>query len=134
MRRRGGGSIVNLASCGVHQIIPELALSEVVRLATAGFAKYLATQLADEGIRVNSVLPGWIAGERIEDWLRQEAEAHGLDRDAVYASNVAPIPFGRFGEAEDVGTAIAFLASDRAAYITGVALRVDGGWALTPTG
>jgi 3-oxoacyl-[acyl-carrier protein] reductase len=134
LRARGGGSIVNLASCGIDQIIPELALSEVIRLSTAGFAKYLATALAAEGIRVNSVLPGWMAGDRIDDWLEQEARARGVDRDQVYAENAAAIPMGRFGVAADVGNAIAFLVSDCARYITGVSLRIDGGWALSPTG
>jgi 3-oxoacyl-[acyl-carrier protein] reductase len=134
IRARGGGSIINLASCGIDQIIPELALSEVIRLSTAGFAKYLATALAAEGIRVNSVLPGWMAGERIEDWLEDEARARGVGREQVYAENVGVIPMGRFGVAADVGSAIAFLASERARYVTGISLRVDGGWALTPTG
>lgn len=133
LRARGGGSIVTLASCGVHQIIPELSLSEVIRLSTAGFCKYLATALAPEAIRVNSVLPGWMEGERIEEFMQEEAEARRVDREAIYAESVAGIPLGSFGRPEDVGNAIAFLASDRARYVTGTSLRIDGGWALTPT-
>jgi len=133
LRARGGGSIVNLASCGIHQIIPELSLSEVIRLSTAGFSKYLATSLAPEGIRVNSVLPGWVEGERIDEFMQEEAEARKVNREAIYEESVRAIPMGRFGRASDVGNAIAFLASDRAQYATGTSLRVDGGWALSPT-
>jgi 3-oxoacyl-[acyl-carrier protein] reductase len=122
MRAQGGGSIVNISSCGVHQLIPELALSEIVRLATAGFTKQLATQLAPEDITVNSVLPGWIEGDLIDE----------LEED--HAASLAAIPAGRFGRADEVAAAIVFLASESARYITGVNLRGDGGWAATPTG
>lgn len=128
------GAIVNISSCGVHELIPELAVSEVVRLATAGFANYLAREVAPHGVRVTSVLPGWIAGERIDSMLRAEARSRQVDVAAVYAENHALIPAGRFGMATEVGDAVAFLASDRARYITGTSLRVDGGWAKSPTG
>jgi 3-oxoacyl-[acyl-carrier protein] reductase len=123
IRAQGGGSIVNISTCGLHQLIPELALSEVVRLATAGFTKMLATQLAPDGVRVNSVLPGWIEGELIDELEREDANARGLTPEQV-----------RYGTADEVARTVAFLASDSVGYITGVNLRVDGGWAMTPTG
>lgn len=132
--RPSHAAIVNISTCGLHQLIPELALSEVVRLATAGFTKYLATELAPEGIRVNSILPGWIAGELIDELEQADADARGVKADAVRAESEAVIPMRRYGTAGDVGRAVAFLASDAASYITGVNLRVDGGWAMTPTG
>lgn len=132
MRAAGGGSIVNITSCGVHQQIPETALSEVPRLATTGFAKHLATELASEGIRVNNVLPGWMETARAGRRLRGEAARRSVAEVEVRAEEEAMLPMGRFGTAEDVGNAVAFLVSDRAAYITGVNLRVDGGWCLNP--
>lgn len=133
LRAAGGGSIVNITSCGVHQIVPETALSEIPRLATTGFAKYLATQLASENIRINNVLPGWMATPRSETRWREEGASRGISPDVVYAEEASPIPMQRFGDPSEVADAIAFLASDRARYITGVNLRIDGGWCLGPT-
>jgi 3-oxoacyl-[acyl-carrier protein] reductase len=132
MRAAGGGSIIGITSCGVHQQIPETALSEVPRLAATGFAKHLATELAPENIRVNNVLPGWMETSRADARLAGEAARRGLSEDDVRAEEEAMLPMGRYGTPEDVGSAVAFLASDRAAYITGVNLRVDGGWCLNP--
>jgi 3-oxoacyl-[acyl-carrier protein] reductase len=133
MRGSGGGSIVNITSCGMHQLIPELGLSEVVRLATTGFAKQLATRLAPERIRVNNVLPGWVEGELMDELLSADAQRAGMTEDELHAASVAAIPMGRFATNEEIADAIVFLASDRARYITGTSLRVDGGWCLGPT-
>jgi 3-oxoacyl-[acyl-carrier protein] reductase len=132
MRAAGGGSIIGITSCGVHQQIPETALSEVPRLAATGYAKHLAAELAPESIRVNNVLPGWMETSRAHARLTGEAERRGLSEDEVRAEEEAMLPMGRYGTPEDVGSAVAFLASDRAAYISGVNLRVDGGWCLNP--
>jgi 3-oxoacyl-[acyl-carrier protein] reductase len=133
MRARGGGRIVNVTTCGVHQLIPGTALSSVARFATTGFAKYLATELAPDNIRVNNVLPGWISTQRVIDLAEGEAAERGIPVEAVYREQTAAIPIGRFGRAEEIADAIVFLASDRSGYVTGVNLRVDGGWCLNPT-
>ncbi|MDQ3669730.1 MAG: SDR family oxidoreductase [Actinomycetota bacterium] len=130
LRLAGGGSIVNIFGCDLHQLVGHTASASVARLATTGFSKYLATELAPENIRVNNVLPGWIATERIEALVEAEADERGLSAEDVYEEQAGPVPMGRFGRPEEIADAIAFLASDRAAYITGTSLRVDGGWCL----
>lgn len=132
MRARGGGSVVNITTCGVHQLIPETALSDVARLATTGFAKFLAAELAPDNIRVNNVLPGWMATERAVERVRAKSKERDFSMEAIYEEEAAAVPLGRFGAPEELASVIAFLVSDRASYITGVNLRVDGGWALNP--
>jgi 3-oxoacyl-[acyl-carrier protein] reductase len=129
-----GASIVNITTPGVQQIIPATALSTVARMATTGFAKYLATELAPRGIRVNNVLPGWITTARVEDLAAAEAAERAIATDEVYAEQRAAIPLGRFGEPAEVARAIAFLASPASSYVTGMNLRVDGGWCLASSG
>ena len=128
MAERGGGSIVNITTPGVHQLIAGTALSTVARMATTGFAKYLATELAPLGIRVNNVLPGWIATQRVSELAGAEAAERGIPVEAIYEQQTAAIPMRRFGQPAEVAAAIAFLASSRSSYITGTNLRVDGGW------
>ena len=128
MAERAGGSIVNITTPGVHQLIAGTALSTVARMATTGFAKHLAAELGPRGIRVNNVMPGWIATQRVSELAAAEAAERGLPVAAIYERQTAAIPMGRFGEPAEVAEAIAFLASSRSSYITGTNIRVDGGW------
>ena len=131
MREADGGSIVNITTPGVHQLIPGTALSTVARMATTGFTKYLATELAPYDVRVNNVLPGWIDTRRVTELAHAEAADRGIAVEQLHRQQTAEIPMGRYGAASEVASAVAFLASPQASYITGTNLRVDGGWALT---
>jgi 3-oxoacyl-[acyl-carrier protein] reductase len=132
MQARGGGSIVVITTTAVHQLIPGVSLSGVSRLATTGFANYLATELAPQGIRVNTLLPGWIATRRVIDLAEGEARERGVPLEQVYAEQTEAIPLGRFGDPDEIADAVVWLASERSSYVTGVNLRVDGGWCLNP--
>jgi 3-oxoacyl-[acyl-carrier protein] reductase len=90
MAERGGGSIINITTPGVHQLIPGTALSTVARMATTGFAKYLATELASRGIHVNNVLPGWIATPRVAELAAAEAVERGVAVQAIYEGGGDP--------------------------------------------
>ncbi|MDO8211985.1 SDR family oxidoreductase [Conexibacter sp. CPCC 206217] len=132
MRRSGGGSIVNLTSCGVHQMVHETRFSEVPRLALTGYAKYQATELAPENIRVNNILPGWVMTPRAEERFRAVAQQRGVSPSEIEREEAAAVPMGRFASPAEIGRAVAFLFSDAASYITGTNLRVDGGWCENP--
>src|SRR5581483_10197588 len=100
--------------------------------AVAGLFKSLATQHAPEGIRFNLVLPGTMATERSMQLARARAAETGATVEEALADRARPIPLGRLGQPEELADAVAFLASDRARYITGVALQVDGGIVRVP--
>ncbi len=127
MREQGGGSIVAMTSISVKQPIPNLLLSNSIRLAVVGLMKTLADELAPDGIRVNVVCPGWTRTGRVEQLLRDRAARNGTTPDEEAAKITAAIPLGRMGTPEELARAVAFLASPAASYITGVSLLVDGG-------
>ncbi|HET9266147.1 MAG TPA: SDR family oxidoreductase [Vicinamibacterales bacterium] len=128
MRARGAGRIINITSVSVKQPIEGLALSNAIRAAVTGLAKTLATELAHERILVNCVAPGYTATDRVIELAETAAKREGTTPEAVQKRTEARIPLGRMGTPEEFGAAVAFLASDRASYITGVTLQVDGGY------
>lgn len=127
MKVRGYGRILNVISTSVKIPIPGLGVSNTVRWAVASWAKTLALEVAPYGITVNSVLPGYTRTQRLAALIKANADKRGVSEAVVTEEWIGATPARRFGEAEEVAAAIAFLASPAAAFITGVALPVDGG-------
>jgi 3-oxoacyl-[acyl-carrier protein] reductase len=127
MLERGWGRVITIASSGVEQPIPNLALSNGLRMAVLGWSKTLAAEVAAKGVTVNLVLPGRIHTDRVDQLDGAAAAKQGKSREEIAKASQATIPMGRYGRPEEFADAVAFLASTRAGYITGSKLRVDGG-------
>ena len=127
MKAAKWGRIVTSTSSGVVAPIPNLGLSNALRIALVGWSKSLAREVGGDGITSNIILPGRIATKRITYLDEQKAAREGRDVADVAAESVAAIPLGRYGQPEEYGDAAAFLASQRASYITGSTIRIDGG-------
>lgn len=125
LERRPWGRILCVTSVSVRQPIPNLALSNAVRLATTGFAKTLAAEVGGRGITVNCLLPGSIATDRLRS-LAGAPPGAGPEHPA-YAAMAAEVPLRRVGSPEEFGAVAAFLCSARASFVNGVNLQVDGG-------
>jgi 3-oxoacyl-[acyl-carrier protein] reductase len=121
------GRIVNIVSTSVEQPIPGLIVSNAFRPALAGWAKTLSAEVAADNILVNCVEPGRILTPRGEVLDRAAAEKTGRSIEQIRADRVAAVPLKRYGTPEEIGGVVAFLASERASYMTGSVLRVDGG-------
>lgn len=128
MRERKWGRIITSTSSGVIAPIPHLAMSNSLRLSLVGWSKTLAREVGAMGITCNIVLPGRIATPRITFLDEQKAKREGRAVAEVSAESCASIPLGRYGTPEEYGDVVAFLASERAAYVTGSVTRVDGGF------
>ena len=127
MKQRGWGRIINMTSISVKQPIPGLMLSNMARTAVIGFAKTLASELAPHHILVNNVCPGIIFTDRITQLAEVRSKDQGISPEQVIANMEADIPLGRLGKPEELANLVVFLASERASYITGATIQVDGG-------
>ena len=127
MRQRGWGRIINILSMTVKQPKVNLLVSNTMRPAILGFAKSISFELAREGITVNNVAPGYTRTERLTELAEHLAGQSGGTVEDVFAGWENAIPARRLGRPEELAATIAFLASERAAYMTGVTVQVDGG-------
>jgi len=128
MRERKWGRIINVTSIAVKQPVDNLMLSNSLRSAVTGFARTLANEVAADGITVNNILPGYTRTERVEELADSTAAKEGLGRADILSRFEKEIPMRRLGEPNELAALAAFLASERASYITGQSIAVDGGW------
>jgi 3-oxoacyl-[acyl-carrier protein] reductase len=128
MRERNWGRILTVASSGVLQPIPNLALSNALRMSLVGWSKTLAAEVAADGVTVNVVVPGRIHTERVNEIAQLAAKTTGKSIELIVQESKASIPAGRYGTVEEFGAVAAFLAGVPASYVTGSILRVDGGY------
>ena len=128
MRGRKWGRVLTIASSGVLQPIPNLALSNTLRLSLLGWSKTLAAEVAADGVTVNVILPGRIQTERLNEIDQHTAAVTGAAVDDIVNASKLAIPIGRYATVEELGAVAAFLAGVPASYVTGSIIRVDGGY------
>ena len=131
MKKNKWGRIINISSVSVKTPVNGLFLSNSIRMGVLGWAKALSDEVAPYGITVNSVCPGTTKTERIEQILNAQSESSGKDKSEIEEAMANSIPMLRIGEASDLSALITFLASEKASYMTGLAVQVDGGSART---
>ena len=131
MKKNGWGRIINISSVSVKTPVNGLFLSNSLRMGVLGWAKALSDELAPHGVTVNTVCPGYTRTERVEAILETQSNSSGLKKEEIEKSIAENIPMKRVGEAEDLAGLITFLASEKADYMTGLAIQVDGGSART---
>ena len=127
MKQAKWGRILNIASLSVKQPIDNLILSNTFRPAIAGLSKSLSKELGPHGILVNTICPGYTRTDRLEELAESRVKAAGITKDQYYETLGKNVPLGRIGEVEEFANVAAFLCSERASYVSGIALAVDGG-------
>ena len=127
LRKSSTPSVLTMTSYTVKQPLPNLVLSNSVRAATVGLTKSLALDLGKEGIRFNSIMPGWTMTERVQDLMAFRAKNNNTTVEEEIAKQTSEIPLGRMGEPQEFANTAVFLVSPAASYIHGIALAVDGG-------
>lgn len=128
MKERRWGRILNITSIAVKQPVENLMLSNSLRAAVTGFARTLANEVAAYGITVNNIMPGYTRTERVEELAQMMAEKEGISPKEFIARWEREIPMQRLGEPREFAALAAFLVSERASYMTGTSIPVDGGW------
>jgi 3-oxoacyl-[acyl-carrier protein] reductase len=128
MKERRWGRIINVTSMAAKQPVDNLILSNSLRAAVHGFARTLANEVAEFGITVNNILPGYTRTERVESLAVATAKRDNVDAASVLSRFEKDVPMKRLGEPEEFAALAAFLASERASYITAQSIAVDGGW------
>lgn len=127
MQQRKWGRIITLTSSGVESPLPRLAISNALRQSLLGWSKTLAAEVAADNITANIIVQGRIHTDRVDELDAANAKRLGKSVDDVRAQSIVTIPTGRYGRPEELADVVAFLASERASYITGSIIRVDGG-------
>lgn len=128
MRRDRWGRIICITSVSVKSPLPGMILSNTARPGVVGFAKTIAEEFASDGITVNVVCPGYMATDRVTELAEKKAAEAGQSVEQAMTEMVAEIPAGRMGDPKELGDLVAFLASERAGYITGTTIQIDGGY------
>ncbi len=128
MKKNNFGRIINITSISVKQPIQQLVLSNSLRLGVIGFAKTLSTEVAKFNTTVNNIAPGYTLTSRVYDLAVEQSKNSELSYEEVFKKYTKEIPAGRMGKPEEIGNLAAFLASEKAAYITGQTIAVDGGF------
>lgn len=128
MQRRGWGRFVAITSVSVKQPIDGLLLSNSLRAAVTGMVRTIANEFARDGITANNVCPGYTLTERLDELAGKLAGDAGIPREKILERWTSQIPAGRLGRPEELAALVAFLCSERAAYINGASIAVDGGW------
>jgi 3-oxoacyl-[acyl-carrier protein] reductase len=128
MKERRWGRILNITSIAVKQPVENLMLSNSLRAGLTGFARTLANEVAADGVTVNNILPGYTRTERLDELANMMADKLGISAAEFRSKWEQEIPMRRLGEPREFAALAAFLVSERASYITGTSIQVDGGW------
>jgi 3-oxoacyl-[acyl-carrier protein] reductase len=127
MQRNHWGRLLTITSVSVKQPIDGLLLSNTLRAGVAGLAKTLANEFGADGITVNNVCPGFTLTDRLEELVELRAKDAGISREQAIKNMSAQVPAGRLAQPEEFAALVTFLASERASYINGTTIAVDGG-------
>ncbi len=128
MRKNQWGRLVTITSMSVKQPVDGLLLSNSIRAAVTGLARTLANEFGADGITVNNVCPGYTLTERLDELAEQQAKNAGIPREKIFERWSSQVPLRRLAKPEEFAALVAFLVSERASYINGATIAVDGGW------